>query len=162
MKQIELIIMGISMNAALLGGYYLMDKITKILMSNVSFSMQEIVFSKNSEDYNDKEKIAWYAGKAIRMGFIINLLLGIASMLVIPIMIMVIFPNFTYTIPYVGLFLLVLLVRSQQPLAGIFDSINETKNNFKLSAVNLVLEIVVLVPLTYFFALWGYLLACFF
>jgi len=160
MKQVELIIMGTSINATLLGGYYLIDKLTKIIISNLSFSMQEIVFSKNSEDYGNKEKIAWYAGKAIRIGFILNLILGALSMVVIPIIILFIFPSFAYAIPYLGIFVLTLLVRSQQPLTGIFDSINETKNNFKISVFNIILLVAVLVPLTYFFSLWGYLVSC--
>lgn len=160
-KQIFVIVLGVFVNVALIGQYYLIDKLTKVSISNISTAVQETMLSKNSENYDKRKIISEQTGKAIRITFIINILLGILSIIFIPVILEIFFKPFAVGPDLVILFVLTLIVRSQSPMSGIFDAINETKNNFKIYSLTLILTMIILLPMSFYFSLTGYLFSDF-
>jgi len=156
-NQIQLIGMGIFLNAATLGLYYLGEKISKIILSNFSMSISETVYSKNSENYLDKKKIELHTSTAVKYGFIINIILGVGIIVLAPLLVSILFPKYMGVLPFLWMFVVYEIIQSQNPVSGIFDSINKTKTNVRLSGLVLATILFITLPLTYLFNIWGVL-----
>ncbi|MCX6800746.1 MAG: oligosaccharide flippase family protein [Candidatus Diapherotrites archaeon] len=157
--QLVTIFLGLILNAAILGIYYLGQKITSIVITNISNTIFEIMWSKNSENHKNKELIGRQTSIAIKTSLLITLVLGVPFLIVSPLIINWLFPKYTELIFYIPLFLIYSIVESQGSLESIFDSINKTKNNIKINLIDLAFAFVLILPLTYFLGLMGLLIA---
>jgi len=157
--QIVTIASGLILNAVTLGIYYLGQKITAIAIANISNTISEIMWSKNSENYKNKELIGKQTSIAIKVSLLITAALCVPFLIISPLIINWLFPGYTELIFYVPAFLILLVVQAQAPLTSMFNSINRTKNNARMYLVALALTFVLTLPLTYFFGLMGLLIA---
>ncbi|MFA6268459.1 MAG: oligosaccharide flippase family protein [archaeon] len=158
-SQILTISIGILLNAATLGIYYLGQRITTIAITNISNTITEIMWSKNSENFSDKKLIGKQTSTAIKVTLLITIALCIPFLLVVPSLINWLFPKFIAIIAFIPLFLIYSIIQTQGPVTSIFNAINKTKNNMKTNFFDIALTIIITIPLTYFFGLTGMLIA---
>jgi O-antigen/teichoic acid export membrane protein len=158
-NQLQTIIMGVLISPAALGFYYLGQKITNIFVLNATNALAETLFSKNSENFDKKDLISIQTSFAIKASLLLNIIFGIILLLIAPIVVNIVFPQYTNVLIYIPLFAIHAVVMAQAPVTNIFDSINETQNNLKLGVLMLVLVFVLMLPLTMLFGLFGLMIA---
>ncbi|MFA5358182.1 MAG: oligosaccharide flippase family protein [archaeon] len=158
-NQIYTISIGIFINAQTLGLYYLGDKIAGTIMNSPSNAITETIFSKNSGDYKNKKLIGRQTSLAIKTSLVISIIIGALLLFFAPLLLSIAFPKYLGLLYFLPLIIIYQAVQVQSPMTTVFNSINETKNNFKLNSLFLFLTIIFVVPSTFAFGITGFLVS---
>ncbi len=158
-NQIFVISIGLFINKKLIGIYYLGEKISTIALSSPSSAISDALYSKNNENYLNKNIISRHTSLAIQINMIITIILGVIVFALTPAIVQHLFPNYSELLIFMPLMIISQIIQSQGPLFKIFDSINETKNNLKTNILFLILTISFIIPSTIYFGLLGLLIA---
>jgi O-antigen/teichoic acid export membrane protein len=110
-------------------------------------------------DYKNKKLIGRQSILAIKTSLVISIIIGALLLFFAPLLLSIAFPKYLGLLYFLPLIIIYQAVQVQSPMTTVFNSINETKNNFKLNSLFLFLTIIFVVPSTFAFGITGFLVS---
>jgi O-antigen/teichoic acid export membrane protein len=126
LSQFELIMIGIFISPAILGLYYVAEKIASIALGAPSGAFSDVLFPLNSANYKDKKKITKYSSLSVKVSFLIVFIFSIIlSILAYPVL-LVLFPAYVSALVFLPFLIILHYVKSFGAIKLILNSINKT------------------------------------